>query len=129
MAQQLLDGGFRLRQVMICDQRPVNGEMVRRDSNSSTLREKLSRLARSKAPPIPVRTAKFRGALIPNASVIDTPNVNKRSPLSRAATRVRQPTKRRRPKTISAAVAITPKRENHFRRQIPVEGVGIVQEP
>jgi hypothetical protein len=43
--------------------------MVRRNSNSSTLNGKLSQFARSKAPPIPVRTAKFRGALTPNASV------------------------------------------------------------
>ena len=42
-------------------------EWARRDSNSSTLNGKLSQFARSKAPPTPVRTAKFSGALTPNA--------------------------------------------------------------
>ena len=70
--------------------------MVRRNSNSSTLNGKLSQFARSKAPPTPVKTAKFRGALTPNASVIATPNDSKRSPLNTAVARVCQPTRRRK---------------------------------
>src|SRR5205814_9433948 len=61
-----------------------------------------------KAPPTPEKTAKFRGALTPNASVIATPNDSRRSPLNSAVARVCQPTRRRRPKRISAPVAMTP---------------------
>src|SRR5207249_2644109 len=68
----------------------------------------VSQFARSKAPPTPEKTAKFRGALTPNASVIATPNDSRRSPLNSAVARVCQPTRRRRPKRISAPVAMTP---------------------
>lgn len=87
---------------------PVLPEWFRRSSSSSTLNGKLSQFARRKAPPTPVKTAKFRGALTPNASVIAVPNVNRRNPLSRAAERVCQPTRRRRPKRVSALVAMIP---------------------
>ena len=52
----------------------------------------VSQFARSKAPPTPEKTAKFRGALTPNASVIATPNDSRRSPLNSAVARVCQPT-------------------------------------
>jgi hypothetical protein len=57
--------------------------------SSSTLNENAGQVASSKLPPAAEKTEKLRGALIPNASVIDRPNViiaTSSSPRSRQST-------------------------------------------
>src|SRR5437762_8678073 len=77
-----------------------------RRSNSSTLNGKSPHTPRSSAPPAAEKTEKLRGAFTPNATVIVRAKVVRRAPLSKATMRVFQPTTRRRPNSVSAAVAI-----------------------
>jgi len=51
-------------------------------------------------------TDKLSGVFIPNATVIARPKVVRRAPLNKAPRRVLQPRTKRRPKGVSAAVAI-----------------------
>src|SRR6266404_1530139 len=56
--------------------------------------------------PAAEKTEKLRGACTPKAIVIVSANVVRRTPLSKAVMRVFQPRTSRRPKRVSAAVAI-----------------------
>src|SRR5215470_3840286 len=75
--------------------------------SSSTLNGNPEQVAKSRLPPAAEKTERFRGDLIPNASVIARPNVIRRNPLHRVVIRVCQPAMRRRPNKISAPVART----------------------
>src|SRR5262245_17693160 len=77
-----------------------------RRSTASTLNGKSAHTPRSSAPPAAEKTEKLRGAFTPSATVIVRAKVIKSAPLSNATMRVFQPRTRRRPKSVSAAVAI-----------------------
>ena len=62
--------------------------------------------ASNSAPPAAENTDTLSGVFTPNATVIARPKVVKRAPLNKATRRVLQPRTRRRPKSVSAAVAI-----------------------
>src|SRR5262249_41391486 len=78
----------------------------RRRSTASTLNGKSAHTPRSSAPPAAEKTEKLRGAFTPSAAVIVRAKVVRSAPLSKATTRVFQPRARRRPKSVSAVVAI-----------------------
>ena len=103
--------------------------MVQRDSNLSAPNGKLSQFARSMAPPIPVRTAKFSGALTPNASVTATPNVSKRSPLNSCGSACVPADEEKKTEENFGASGDDSQRQDQSCRQIPIEGVGVFQEP
>jgi len=63
-------------------------------------------VARSRAPPEAENTDKLRGAFTPKAIVMVSAKVIRSTPLSKAVMRVFQPRTRRRPKRVSAAVAM-----------------------
>src|SRR5215472_17187730 len=80
-----------------------------RRSNSSRLNGKFAHVARSSAPPAAEKTEALSGAFTPKAIVIASAKAIRRIPLNNAVMRVFQPRTRRRPKRVSAAVAIIAK--------------------
>ena len=77
----------------------------------------------ARPPPTPVKTAKFMGALTPNASVIATPNDSKEVHLT-ARWRVCVPAdEEKKTEEDFSASGDDPQRRDHLRRQIPIEPV------
>src|SRR5215472_10944114 len=116
---------------------PGNVEWSRRDhffcrfrrSSSSTLNGTSACSASNSAPPAAENTDKLSGAFTPNATVIARPKVVRRTPLNKATRRVRQPRTRRRPKSVSAAVAIIANAGIIAAGKTPIELGRIVHEP
>jgi hypothetical protein len=76
-----------------------------------------------------VKTAKFRGALTPNASVIATPNDSRRSPLKQRGGACVPTDEEKKTEENFSASGDDPQRRDDSRRQIPIEAVRVFQEP
>src|SRR5262249_4133601 len=97
-----------------------------RRSSSSTLNGTSACAASNSAPPAAENPDKLSGAFTPNATVIARPKVVRRAPLNKATRRVRT---RRRPKSVSAAVAIIANAGIMAAGKTPIELGRIVHEP
>ena len=100
-----------------------------RRSSSSTLNGTSACAASNSAPPAAENPDKLSGAFTPNATVIARPKVVRRAPLNKATRRVLQPRTRRRPKSVSAAVAIIANAGIMAAGKTPIELGRIVHEP